>query len=338
MAVPDTNTFNLINVTDEFGLGDGDSLQDCFNDSSAGDFDDDYNPNFFGTSNNLLNFRNYGGTESTFVITGFTTTDPTNSGGNNGTATVSFQGGQSPYTYTVDSTGTPISTTSPISLTGLSENTTYVVNIYDNNSTQLNQSLTLGESSFVFDADWIMVTYAFTDGDDLDTRSRIVTPNIGQTTQPKMVGYQNAVSQFPATNPIIIWGGDNTGTGFESVLINMSQFKTSYPNSTSLVADFRCLWWTTVGTNDVVAGCTLWQGGTPVKDGCVDDIGYYKCWTNSTATDTLIVDSVGLQIPSGYPDGSSKRTTTGYRLATLTYDLSTGSGVLNNADTTTANV
>ena len=91
MAVPDTNTFNLRDVTDEFGLGDGDSLQDCFNDSSAGDFDSDYNPNFFGTSNNLLNFRNYGGTESTFVITGFTTTDPTNSGGNNGTATVSFQ-------------------------------------------------------------------------------------------------------------------------------------------------------------------------------------------------------------------------------------------------------
>ena len=329
MAVPDTNTFNLRNVTDEFGLGDGDGLQDCFNDSSAGDFDDDYNPNFFGTSNNLLNFRNYGGAESTFVITGFTTTDPTNSGGNNGTATVSFQGGQSPYTYTVDSTGTPISTTSPISLTGLSESTTYVVNIYDSNSTQLNQSFTLGESSFVFDADWVMVTYEFTDGDDLDTRSRIVTPNIGQTTQPKMVGYAIS-SQFPATNPIIIWGGDNQGTGFESALINMAQFKTSYPNSTSLVADFRCFWWNTVGTNDVVAGCTLWKGGSPQLANYV--------WTNSTATDTLIVDSVGLQIPSGYPDGTSKATTTGYRLATLTYNLSTGSGVLNNADTTTANV
>ena len=35
MAVPDTNNFNLRNVTDEFGFGDGDSLQDCFNDSSA---------------------------------------------------------------------------------------------------------------------------------------------------------------------------------------------------------------------------------------------------------------------------------------------------------------
>jgi hypothetical protein len=60
MAVPDTNTFNLRNVTDEFGLEDGDGLQDCFNDSSSGDFDSSHNPNSDGTNNNLLNFRNYG--------------------------------------------------------------------------------------------------------------------------------------------------------------------------------------------------------------------------------------------------------------------------------------
>ena len=62
MAVPDTNTFNLREVAeDEFGIGDGDGLQDCFNDSSSGDFDPNHNPNSDGSSNNLLNFRNYGG-------------------------------------------------------------------------------------------------------------------------------------------------------------------------------------------------------------------------------------------------------------------------------------
>ena len=60
MAVPDTNTFNLRNVTDEFGLENGDGLIDCFNDASAGDFDSSHNPNSDGTNNNLLNFRNYG--------------------------------------------------------------------------------------------------------------------------------------------------------------------------------------------------------------------------------------------------------------------------------------
>ena len=67
MAVPDTNTFNLINVTDEFGLGSGDSLQDCFNDSSAGDFIESFNPNAWGLNNNLLNFRGYDGASSSLT-------------------------------------------------------------------------------------------------------------------------------------------------------------------------------------------------------------------------------------------------------------------------------
>ena len=61
MGVPNTNTFDLRDVTDEFGLGSGDSLQDCFDDSSSGDFDPNHNPNSDGSSNNLLNFRNYNG-------------------------------------------------------------------------------------------------------------------------------------------------------------------------------------------------------------------------------------------------------------------------------------
>mgnify|MGYP003672390978 FL=1 len=67
MAVPDTNTFNLINVTDELGLGSGDSLQDCFNDSSAGDFITSFNPNAFGLNNNLLNFRGYDGSDGSLT-------------------------------------------------------------------------------------------------------------------------------------------------------------------------------------------------------------------------------------------------------------------------------
>lgn len=332
MAVPNTTDFSMQDVADFIDPPTSTPTLSQLIGDANNENPSLWDPTHSGSKNSLLNFQNYGGVASNFVITGFTTSDPTNAAGNNGTATISFQGGQSPYTYTVDSTGTPISTTSPVNLTGLSASTTYVVNIYDSNSTQINQSFTLGESNFVFDADWIMVTYEFTDGKDLDTRSRIVTPNIGQTTQSDMIGWA-VESKWPDTSsPIIVWGGDNLNTGFESILINMSQFKTSYPNSTSLVADFRCFWFTTVGTNNVVAECTLWQGGTPSKA-----TGAFV-WTNSTATNTLVVDSVGLQIPSGIPDGGTKYYTTGYRLATLTYNLSTGSGVLNNADTTTANV
>ena len=61
MGVPNTDTFTLDDVLQELGLGDGDSLQDCFDDATSSSFDTNYNPNSDGTDNNLLNFRNYGG-------------------------------------------------------------------------------------------------------------------------------------------------------------------------------------------------------------------------------------------------------------------------------------
>ncbi len=58
MAVPDTTTFTLQNVADEFGLGSNDGLIDCFDEATSSDFDPSYGP---GDSSNLLQFRNYGG-------------------------------------------------------------------------------------------------------------------------------------------------------------------------------------------------------------------------------------------------------------------------------------
>ena len=69
MAVPDTNTFDLLTVINVIGLGTGDGLQECFDDSDDSEFDSSYNPNSDGTDNNLLNFRNYNaGTTNTLVV------------------------------------------------------------------------------------------------------------------------------------------------------------------------------------------------------------------------------------------------------------------------------
>lgn len=78
MAVPDTTTFTLQDVTTEL-YGDtaaGRNLSSCFADAVAGSFDSNYNPNADGTNNNLLNFRNYGATSSPYVrtVVGYTTT------------------------------------------------------------------------------------------------------------------------------------------------------------------------------------------------------------------------------------------------------------------------
>jgi len=60
MAIPDTNTFTLQQVVNEIGPPVGDTLVDSFNESNNLLFDVGYNPNSFGTKNNMLNFRNYG--------------------------------------------------------------------------------------------------------------------------------------------------------------------------------------------------------------------------------------------------------------------------------------
>ncbi len=59
MSVPNTEYFDLATVIDVVGLGAGDGLQECFDDADDSEFDTNYNPNSYGTDNNLLNFRNY---------------------------------------------------------------------------------------------------------------------------------------------------------------------------------------------------------------------------------------------------------------------------------------
>jgi hypothetical protein len=69
MAVPDTITFNLHDVTNEI-YGDTNSnrnLIDCFDDAIAGSFDSNYS----GSKDSLLNFRAY----SQGTLTSFTCSD-----------------------------------------------------------------------------------------------------------------------------------------------------------------------------------------------------------------------------------------------------------------------
>ena len=57
MAVPDTNTFSLQDVCDQFTTNIPDDLVDCFSRASSDQFD----PAYEGNKDRLSNFRNYGG-------------------------------------------------------------------------------------------------------------------------------------------------------------------------------------------------------------------------------------------------------------------------------------
>jgi hypothetical protein len=286
------------------------------------------------------------------VITGVTSTDPTTLGGTDGTITVTFTGTHGPFNYSiyqgaVRDPGTLIIggvATSPQTITGLSANTTYHVDIVDANNCTASATATLGQSATRFDADWIMVTYQFTNGSDLDTRSRIALPNIGQDLQGEYLGwtylgafepsvtYSSAATIDP-TQHTISWGGDNTGTGYESVILNVARFKSLHPGETSVTLDLRAFWYSTLGTNPVIAAVTLWKGGTPIHDGCKVGATAY-CWTNPTKVYEGTIDSVPTTITAIRPAGQAS----GQRVATLKYDLTTFVAVLNNNDTTTPSV
>jgi len=259
-----------------------------------------------------------------------TTTNPTNQTGDDGTATITYSGNQGNISYNINNGTFYQVLSSPFTIIGLTAATAYTIVVKDDfeEGCQKLINFNLGESSFQFNADYIMLTYEFTTGMDLDTRTRIVTPDVGQNTQTTYLGWGRQ-TQYPITGtPYETWGGDNTGTGYESVLFNINLFKNTYPLENILVIDARCFWYNTVGTTPVNVAATLWKGGSPIKNGFL--------WDNPTATDAFQISSVGKMITLA-PTGD-KSTSSGERVATLTYNLSNNIGTLNNNDTTTPSV
>ena len=264
------------------------------------------------------------------VITSTVTNSPTNVNADNGIVTIDFSGGTGVVKYTLNTIPQGIAT-SPLVINSLVAENTYTVVLTDANNCSTSTEFTIGQSSFTFDADYIMLTYQFTDGLDLDIRTRIVSPDVGQNTQSTYLGWSRQTSWPLSGTPYLLWGGDNTGTGYESVLVNLNQFKTMFPLATEILMDSRAFWYRTIGVNPINIAATLWKGGAPVKDGC----GNF-CWTNPTAINTFYISSVDKVITS---NGSPEKTLTpGERVATLRYNLITGNGVFDNNDTTTPSV
>jgi len=162
---------------------------------------------------------------------------------------------------------------------------------------------TLDSGSFTLLADYILISYEFSDGSDLDTRTRVTVPFVGS-----YLGY----GQVGVDSSILTWGGDNTGTGVESCLIDLLAFKNSYPTNNTISIECRAHWFAVVGTN-VNLRITLFKGGTMIKSG--------YGWINTTATTTTILSSVTKAIP-----GPLKTPAEGTYIGTLSYNVNTNSG------------
>lgn len=217
----------------------------------------------------------------------------------------------------------------------------YTSALCDSNPTNIPpiEDSTSSQTTFVFDVDYIVITYEFTDGRDLDIRARIVSPNIGQDSPNRYLGFDRS-NQYPSPGvPIIKWGGDNRGTGFESLYINLIRFKQLYPSATEIIADLRCFWYNTVGDNPVKVAATMYKGGAIIeteRTGGIPIISPYTYYTFSNNTYTSVgAAQSSLKVITEYDPSAN---TDGERLATLTYNLSSKTGVFNINDTTTPTI
>ena len=208
---------------------------------------------------------------------------------------------------------------------------TYKINDGLSDSNVATVNITIGEV-FTFDADYAVLTYEFTDGTDLDTRTRIVTPDIPMNTY---LGYAKGFC-FPSdsswsphnipTNAVVDWSGDNTGTGFESILVNIDKLKEQFPTMTDLVVDLRCGWWGNLGNNPVNVKAVFYKGGQMIKG--AQPFQYI----NPTAISSLEVTSASKGITMMF---GGNAVSIGERLGVFKYNVETKVGYFDIDDVIT---
>ena len=197
-----------------------------------------------------------------------------------------------------------------------------------------------GVTEFTFDADYAVLTYKFSDATDLDTRSRIVEPNINMN---NYLGF-GAGACFPAdaswsktnipTTAVIDWSGDNTGTGYESILVDIQKLKALKPDMINFVVDLRAAWFDAgkpMGVLPVEVKAIFYKGGTMLKSQPVTNPLSYE-YTNPTATNSLQVTSDSKVINTRYQADGGVRL---QRLAVFKYNVVTKVGSFDINDTTT---
>lgn len=156
-------------------------------------------------------------------------------------------------------------------------------------------------------ADYVVADYVFPYGFDLDTRTKMFIPTVGGD----YVGWSRATQQ----SDILYWGGDNRGTGVESVLINIENYRTDYPDPDTFRVDFNCYWYSrTSNAQPVKLVMTMYTGGVMVKSGYT--------WTNPTATSTVRLTTASKIITTSTIDPASDGEPLGY----LTYNVVNGVG------------
>ncbi len=184
-------------------------------------------------------------------------------------------------------------------------------------------SVIINDTSFSAVADYMVIEYTFDTGLDLDTRTRVVQPSLLSVENSSGDTYNyTGWGQGDSIPNILEWGGDNTGTGRESCVFKINNFKNDFPATSNILIDCRAQWYNQIGTTPVGLKITLYEGGT------IQQVGFG--FENPTATTSTVLNLTLKSITLK----STSAVSIGDRIATINYNVSNGSGSVNSNDTT----
>lgn len=118
-------------------------------------------------------------------------------------------------------------------------------------------------AKYNYDIDYIVITCEFASG-DLNLRSRMISPNLGQNSADDYLGTGKKFTWYPDQigASILKWVGDKGGyPSYESIIIDLEKFKTNNPNDTTLKLDIRGYWEGNVNSAPIKIYADMYQKG-----------------------------------------------------------------------------
>ena len=188
----------------------------------------------------------------------------------------------------------------------LQENTTYyyMIIVYgdiDNSISAATELYTVSlnkAQEINSDFDYLVVYYSWNErnGIDLNTKTSLTNPprNIE-------VGWDRSSSDLT----YLEWAGDNTSQGgSESVLINLKDIKTDFPNSDKISIMLKAFWYNTLLDGNFVLSYKSFKGGTMSPNeysykntgGILVDSFSYQCYTNSVDRNGDLIGSLNFDL------------------------------------------
>ena len=140
---------------------------------------------------------------------------------------------------------------------------------------------------------------------DLDTRTQLQIPNRNSIT----VGWNRAGND----EDYLTWAGDNTASGQESILVNMSKLSSDFGGQIRI--EFAGFWYGERKSGQVVLEFTTYKGGSMTTEA--------YSWVNQGGT---VVQNLSLSC--NVVLSTDKQDSDGQKLAVLNYDVLSKKGQL----------